>query len=103
TWLYGGGRALMRRVLASNARVNLFHVGFKACDSYGGGLEAMTKVTAPTLFVLGKGDQMTPIKAAQSLVHAALHGELALVTGGHQMMAESPDAVLLAMRDFLAP
>ncbi|MCB2030767.1 MAG: alpha/beta fold hydrolase, partial [Rhodoferax sp.] len=27
TWLYGGSRALMRRVLASNTRVNVFHTG----------------------------------------------------------------------------
>src|SRR3954466_9521829 len=34
TWLYGGSRALMRRVLASNTKVNVFHRGFVACDSY---------------------------------------------------------------------
>jgi pimeloyl-ACP methyl ester carboxylesterase len=103
TWLYGGSRALMRRVLASNPKVNVFHVGFKACDSYAGGDAAMAKVTAPTLFILGKADQMTPVKAAQSLVRAATRGKVALVAGGHQMMIESPDTVLDAIRDFLAP
>jgi pimeloyl-ACP methyl ester carboxylesterase len=102
TWVYGSSKALMRRVLASNPKVNVFHVGFKACDSYAGGDAAMAKVTAPTLFVLGDADQMTPVKAAQSLVRAAAHGKVVMVPGGHQMMGESPDAVLVAIRDFLA-
>lgn len=101
TWLYGGSRALMRRVLASNPRVNVFHTGFKACDSYVGGDSAMAKVTAPTLFVLGRQDQMTPPRAAQSLVKAARRGTVTMVPGGHQMMLEEPDGVLSALRDFL--
>lgn len=101
TWLYGGSRALMRRVLASNPRVNVFHTGFKACHSYVGGDSAMAKVTAPTLFVLGRQDQMTPPRAAQSLVKAARRGTVTMVPGGHQMMLEEPDAVLSALRDFL--
>jgi pimeloyl-ACP methyl ester carboxylesterase len=41
TWLYGGSKALMKRVLASNTQTNLFHTGFKACDDYRGGEAAM--------------------------------------------------------------
>ena len=67
TWLYGGSRALMRRVLASNTKVNVFHRGFVACDDYRGGEAAMEKVQCPVLFVLGKHDAMTPPKAAQPL------------------------------------
>lgn len=103
TWLYGGSRALMRRVLASNPRVNVFYTGFKACDSYAGGDAAMAQVEAPTLFVLGQYDQMTPPKAAQSLIRGARHGQVTTVPGGHAMMLEAPDAVLAAMRSFLAP
>ena len=36
-------RALMRRVLASNPRVNVFHRGFAACDNYAGGEAAIGK------------------------------------------------------------
>lgn len=103
TWLYGGSRALMRRVLASNPRVNVFHRGFVACDSYAGGEAAMEKVQCPALFVLGKADAMTPPKAAQSLQAKARNGRTVLVDGGHQMMTEAPDAVLFALRDFLRP
>jgi dienelactone hydrolase len=67
TWLYGGSKALMRRVLASNTQVNVFHTGFKACDSYAGAEAAMAQVTCPTLFVLGNADQMTPPKATATL------------------------------------
>ncbi|MDE2606093.1 MAG: alpha/beta hydrolase [Burkholderiales bacterium] len=101
TWLYGGSRALMKRVLASNRQVNVFHRGFVACDSYAGGEEAMAKVQCPVLFLLGRNDAMTPPKAAQSLQARARQAKTVLVDGGHQMMAEAPDAVLFALRDFL--
>ena len=101
TWLYGGSRALMKRVLASNAHVNVFHRGFVACDSYAGGEAAMAKVECPVLFVLGRNDAMTPPKAAQALQQKARNGQTVLVDGGHQMMTESPDQVLFALRDFL--
>ena len=103
TWLYGGSRALMRRVLASNPRVNVFHRGFVACDSYQGGEAAMEKVTCPVLFVLGRQDAMTPPRAAQSLQSRAKDARTALVDAGHQMMTEAPDAVLAALKDFLRP
>ena len=101
TWLYGGSRALMRRVLASNPRVNVFHRGFVACDSYAGGEEAMARVKCPVLFVLGKNDAMTPPKAAQGLRAKANDASTVVVEGGHQMMTEAPDAVLFALRDLL--
>ena len=65
TWVYGASMALGRRVLASNATVNVFHRGFKACDSYANGEAAIQAITCPVLFVLGAQDQMTPPKAAQ--------------------------------------
>ena len=101
TWLYGGSRALMRRVLASSAGVNLFHRGFKACDDYASGDSAMASVQCPVLFVLGRADQMTPPKAAQSLMSAAAQGKTVTLDAGHQLMTESPDGVLNALLDFL--
>jgi pimeloyl-ACP methyl ester carboxylesterase len=101
TWLYGGSRALMRRVLASNPRVNVFHRGFVACDSYAGGEAAIAKVQCPILFLLGRNDAMTPPKAAQGLQQKARDAKTVLVDAGHQLMTEAPDAVLFALRDFL--
>ncbi|HEY0826324.1 MAG TPA: alpha/beta hydrolase [Ramlibacter sp.] len=101
TWLHGGSRALMRRVLASNTRVNVFHRGFVACDSYAGGDAAIEKVKCPVLFLLGRNDAMTPPKAAHSLQQKAKNGRTVVLEAGHQMMTEAPDAVLFALRDFL--
>jgi pimeloyl-ACP methyl ester carboxylesterase len=105
TWVYGAGMALGRRVLASNPRVNVFHRGFKACDSYAGGEAAMGAITCPVLFVLGAQDQMTLPKAAQLLIDKAkASGKSLKVTSlvvGHNQMAEAPDDTLFAIRDFL--
>jgi len=101
TWIYGASRALKKRVLSSNSKVNLFHRGFKACDDYRGGEEAMARVRCPVLFVLGRRDAMTPLKAAAALQAKAADARTVLVDGGHQMMAEAPDEVLFALKDYL--
>jgi pimeloyl-ACP methyl ester carboxylesterase len=91
----------MRRVLASNRQANLFHAAFKACNDYANGLQAMTTVACPVLFVLGRKDQMTPARAAQSLVGACRRAQVVTLEVGHQMMLEAPDGTLFALRDFL--
>lgn len=105
-WVYGAGMALGRRVLQSNRQVNVFHRGFVACNSYTHGEEAVTKVTCPILFALGSYDQMTPPKAAQGLIAAALtagqHVQVVHLPVGHHQMTEAPEAILTALRDFLA-
>lgn len=103
TWVYGASMALGRRVLASNPRVNLFHTGFKACDRYAHGEEAMAQVTCPVLFVLGSVDQMTPPKAAQGLIKKALNARVVTLPGGHHQMNETPEPMLAALTGFLKP
>ena len=106
TWVYGGGMALGKRVLASNTQVNVFHRGFVACDSYANGETAMAQITCPVLFVLGAQDQMTPPKAAQGLIGAAKAAGKALqvlnVPCGHHQMTEAPEETLAALRSFLS-
>jgi pimeloyl-ACP methyl ester carboxylesterase len=105
TWVYGASMALGRRVLASNTAVNIFHRGFVACDSYAHGLEAMAGVTCPVLFVLGESDQMTPPRAAQSLIDQANATNKTVtvvkVPMGHHQMSESPEETLNALKAFL--
>ena len=105
TWVYGASMALGRRMLASNSQVNIFHRGFVACDSYSNGLEAMNAVTCPVLFVLGHSDQMTPPRAAKSLIDQAnASGKTVNVTKvpmGHHQMSESPEETLNALKAFL--
>jgi pimeloyl-ACP methyl ester carboxylesterase len=105
TWVHGASMALGRRVIASNGRVNVFHRGFTACDSYANGDTAITQISCPVLFLLGAQDQMTPPKAAQSLIARAQGSgktvQVVKVPVGHHQMTEAPEATLFAMRDFL--
>lgn len=91
----------MRRVLASNPRVNLFHRGFKACDEYQGGDDAIEKVKCPVLFLLARSDSMTLPRMAQTLQARSPRSKTVMVEAGHQMMEEAPDQVLFALTDFL--
>ncbi len=107
TWVWGASVALNRRVLASNPQVNLFHRGFKACDSYANGEAAMAKITCPVLLLLGAQDQMTQARSASLLIDTArAAGKRLTVTSlpvGHHQMTEAPDATLFAICDFLTP
>ena len=104
-WVYGAGLALGRRVLRSNANVNLLHLGFRACNDYAGGEQAMAAVQCPVLFALGTQDQMTPPKAAQGLIAAARASgqpvSVRQLAVGHNQMSEAPDATLAALYEFL--
>ncbi|MCB8748561.1 alpha/beta hydrolase [Rhodoferax sp. U2-2l] len=105
TWVYGASIALARRVLASNSKVNVFHRGFVACDRYANGELAMAQITCPVLFVLGALDQMTPPKAAQSLITAARvqekSAQVIQLPVGHNQMTEAPEPLLAALTGFL--
>jgi pimeloyl-ACP methyl ester carboxylesterase len=105
TWVYGTSLALGRRVLRSNAKANVFHRGFVACDTYANGEAAMKALTCPVLFVLGAQDQMTQAKAAKTLIDTAKAAGKAFkvetLPVGHHQMTETPDATLFAIRDFL--
>lgn len=105
TWVHGAALALGRRVLASNPRVNLYHRGFKACDSYVRGEAAIAAINCPVLFLLGAQDQMTQPKAARSLIGLARERERTVevvsLPVGHRQMSEDPDGTLFAIRDFL--
>lgn len=105
TWVFGSSVALNRRVLASNRAVNVFHRGFKACDSYAHAEEAIDAITCPVLFLLGLADQMTTHKAAQGLIQRARSGgkqvKVTSLAVGHHQMNETPEETLAAIRDFI--
>ena len=105
TWVYGTSMALGRRVLASNTQVNVFHRGFKACNDYANGEEAIGQITCPVLFLLGAQDQMTQAKAANGLIEKAKStGKTVKVVNldvGHHQMSEAPEQTLKAIKDFL--
>lgn len=103
------GQALGRQVLASNPHTNLLHCGLQACNRYQGAEAAMQQVCAPTLFITGEYDRMTPATAAQPLIAAAhgrsLHGaprtQVAHLPCGHQHMLDATSAMVQALADFI--
>ncbi len=108
TWLYGGSKALMRRILSRGLQAtspeNVFYLGFTACNDYSQGFEAFSdvdKAKLAILFIVGKFDQMTTPKAAQGLINAAPRAKVVMVDAGHQLMSEAPDATLNALHTFL--
>ena len=104
-WLHGSNRALMRRVLhgpnATGCEVNLFHHDFSVCDRYDHGLQAAAQVRCSVTLVLGAQDQMTSPRATRDIA-AALKARTVMVTSGHSIPAEAPDAMLEALRSALA-
>ena len=96
-WLLGNGMRLMERT-----RPGVLYTDLAACNAYAGGLDAAAAVRCPALVVMGARDIMAPPKGAQALL-AALPDvrTVTLPNTGHALMAEEPDAVLDALREFL--
>jgi pimeloyl-ACP methyl ester carboxylesterase len=96
-WMMGSAMRLMER-----SGSGVLHADFSACNAYGNGLEAAAQVKCPALLILGKRDQMAPMKAAQALATKIANVRtMALEGAGHALMSEQPDAVLDALIGFL--
>ena len=97
-WVMGENKRLMERM-----KPGVLHADFAACNAYANGLAAAAAVRCPTLFILGRRDMMTPVRAAAALRQAIPSAQTVEVPAtGHALMAEAPDAVLDALRAFLA-
>jgi pimeloyl-ACP methyl ester carboxylesterase len=97
-WVMGENKRLMERM-----KPGVLHADFAACNAYANGLAAAATIKCPTLFILGRRDAMTPVRAAGTLRQAIPGAQTVEVAGsGHALMAEAPDAVLDALRSFLA-
>jgi pimeloyl-ACP methyl ester carboxylesterase len=96
-WMLGEYERTLAR-----SRPGVLHTDFKACHDYAAGIESARQVQCPALLILGSHDAMTPPRAAQELTGALRQARSVLVAGsGHALMAEQPDAVLDALREFL--
>lgn len=97
-WMYGASRRLM-----AHAERSVLFNDLSACNNYAQGLENAAKVVCPACLLCGSRDQMTSPKSAQNLARALPDARIQVLAGaGHAMMAEQPDAVLDALRGFLA-
>jgi pimeloyl-ACP methyl ester carboxylesterase len=99
--IHGSNRALMRRMQRGYAEGNLFLADFSACDAYAGLEAAAARVRCPATLVLGGRDQMTLPRAVAPLV-TALKPRVVTLPAGHNLMAETPDGVLNAIREALS-
>jgi pimeloyl-ACP methyl ester carboxylesterase len=80
----------------------VLHAGLDACHRYADGLAAAAAVGCPTLLIFGQRDQMVPPKNAGPLLDALTNKRVVTIPQcGHSMMAEAPDVVLDALREFL--
>lgn len=96
-WMTGNAMRLMER-----NRPNVLHADLLACRNYANGLNAAAAVRCRALLLLGARDIMTPARAARELAKTLTDARVVtLPECGHSMMAEEPDAVLDALREFL--
>ena len=97
-WMTGNGLRLMERT-----RPGVLYADLRACHDYDAGLIAAARVRCPVLLIAGQRDQMAPARHAQDLIAALIDKRVLTIAGcGHSLMTEAPDAVLDALRTFLA-
>ena len=97
-WIVGSNLRLMQRI-----KPGVMQIDFAACNAYAGGKARAAQVACPTLLVLGSDDMMTHPKGARDLQSGIAGQRTVLVkASGHALMAEQPDAVLDALKGFLA-
>lgn len=96
-WMTGGGARLIERAPAGTLQADL--VG---CDRYQSGLASAAGLDCPILLLCGAEDRMINRGAAAALAEALPGATTMSLDCGHFMMSEQPDAVLDALREFLA-
>jgi pimeloyl-ACP methyl ester carboxylesterase len=97
-WMMGSAMRLMER-----SADGVLHADFSACNNYVAGLDAARKLKCPVLMILGKRDQMTPLKVAADVISKLPDVKVVALEGtGHALMAEKPDEVLDSLISFLA-
>jgi pimeloyl-ACP methyl ester carboxylesterase len=97
-WMLGNAMRLIER-----SRPGVLYADLVACNAYANGNAAAARVRCPTLVVLGARDIMAPTRNAKALIAALADVRtVTLPETGHSLMAERPDEVLDALRDFLA-
>jgi len=92
-WMYGDAQARLERLAPG-----VLYADLKACNDFA----LSGSVQCPALFILGRRDVMTPVRAAKQLQDAIPGAKTVLVDySGHTLMAEAPDATLDALIEFL--
>lgn len=86
--------------LIGQARPGVLHHDLAMCADYEGAVPAAGKIEAPTTFLLGQLDRMTPVARAQSMIEAIPHSAVEIVPGvGHMVQIEAPDSTRSVIAD----
>jgi pimeloyl-ACP methyl ester carboxylesterase len=94
-WMHGSAQATLKR-----CPPGVLFNDLSACNAYQDALASAARITVPTTFILGERDMMTPAKAGKALAAAIPHAKTVVLPGaGHMIMAERPDALLVALRE----
>ncbi|WP_341895700.1 alpha/beta hydrolase [Ferrovibrio terrae] len=89
--------------LIDRAPRNCLALGFRLCNAYQNGKQAVAAVAAPVQIIAGERDQMTPLRAARGWAKEFKDGRIDVLPGcGHMMMGERPDETLDALKIFIA-
>ncbi|MDQ7247133.1 alpha/beta fold hydrolase [Dongia sedimenti] len=85
--------------LIERAAAGTLYADLAACDAY---RDAGTEIACPVLLLQGTADRMTPAKGAKAFVEKLPKTDIRMLDGiGHMVMAEAPDDVTAALRDFI--
>lgn len=85
----------------AETRSSVLYGDFLACDEFDV-RQRLAEIRQPTLVLSGADDQMTPQRYAQFLANAIPEADLKLIPeAGHMVMLEQPQAVALALREFV--
>lgn len=96
-WLLGETMRLLESAPAVSLAADL-----GACAAYRGAAEAASRVRAPTLFVLGAEDRMTPAAKGRNFAPRIARSRVVILPGiGHMMMVEDPRGTLEALKTAL--
>jgi pimeloyl-ACP methyl ester carboxylesterase len=86
--------------LIQRAPAGSLHADLAACDAYRDAEAAV--IACPVLLLQGMADRMTPAKGAKAFVEKLPKTDIRMLEGiGHMVMAEAPDQVTAALRDFI--
>ena len=93
---YGEGNNIMNMNSADALQHDLH-----SCNNYSDGLEASKKINIPSLAILAKNDQMTPLKSGLKFVDLIKNCETHILDCGHFLQSERPKELNSIINSYL--
>ena len=97
TWMLGAGSRTIER-----SKPGVLFADLSACSNRGSMIDVAASVQAPTLFILGQLDKMTPARSATQLAENVNDGKVEIIEGvGHALLSEAPSVITEQLGRFL--